>query len=360
MAAGGEAGEQLDWVETTGRSIEEAKRAALEQLGVEEKDAEFEVLAEPRLGLFGRLKEEARVRARLLPHYPRSKGDRRDRKRGRSSAVLTGNVRPAKEPPAQEAAQLPTQGAPDAQAGRPTTTRKRRRGRKARSNAPEASSPTTSPMSATSTGQASLGQMSEEELGEQVKLAENFLVGLLERLGARASVDARSREDGFIEVNLNGEDLGFLIGPRGVTLLALQELTRTVVQRRAPTQESKVLVDINGYRRRRHEALARFAKQIAREVAATQVKRALEPMPPSDRKVVHDAVHDVPGVTTLSEGEEPNRRVVLVPVPQEAPVEGEGTMPGATAKSQDALTNTKHTEAGEDAAEDSSGQRVPS
>jgi spoIIIJ-associated protein len=75
----------MEWVETTGRTVEEAKKSALEQLGVEEADTDFEVISEPKVGLFGRLKEEARVRARVRPRYPRSKGERRERRRGRGA-----------------------------------------------------------------------------------------------------------------------------------------------------------------------------------------------------------------------------------------------------------------------------------
>ena len=75
----------MEWVETTGRTVAEAKKSALEQLGVAESDAEFQVVSEPKIGLFGRLKEEARVRARVQPRYPRSKGERRDRRRNRGT-----------------------------------------------------------------------------------------------------------------------------------------------------------------------------------------------------------------------------------------------------------------------------------
>ena len=131
-------------------------------------------------------------------------------------------------------------------------------------------------------------------------------------------MNSTSETEGFVELNVSGDGLGILIGPKGATLLALQELTRTVVQRRFPSAETRVVVDINGYRKRRHEALARFAEQVAREVVATNTRRALEPMPPADRKVVHDALNSVPGVMTVSEGEEPNRRVVLVPAQDNA------------------------------------------
>src|SRR5438270_6488183 len=74
-------GADMEWVETTGRTLEEAKDAALDQLGVDEQDAEFEVLEEPKSGLFGRLRQEARVRARVRPTRPRPKVERRDRRR---------------------------------------------------------------------------------------------------------------------------------------------------------------------------------------------------------------------------------------------------------------------------------------
>jgi spoIIIJ-associated protein len=121
-----------------------------------------------------------------------------------------------------------------------------------------------------------------------------------------------------VELLITGENLGTLIGPKGATLLALQELTRTVMQRQVASSECRVVLDINGYRRRRQDALARFARQVALEVQASNNKRALEPMPPPDRKVVHDAVNDIAGVTTISEGEEPYRRVLLIPVPSDA------------------------------------------
>ncbi|MGD0045142.1 MAG: R3H domain-containing nucleic acid-binding protein, partial [Isosphaeraceae bacterium] len=148
-------------------------------------------------------------------------------------------------------------------------------------------------------------------------LAEGFLQGLLSELGAHATITSNELSDEVVELRIEGEGLGTLIGPKGATLLALQELTRTVLQRQASPKDWRLVIDINGYRRRRQEALARFAQQVAAEVKATNVKRALEPMPPSDRKVVHDAVNAVQGVGTISEGEEPYRRVVLVPTSAE-------------------------------------------
>src|SRR6516165_502689 len=81
----------MEWVETTGRTVDEAKDAALDQLGVDERDAEFEIVEEPRTGLFGRMRGEARVRARVRPKAPRPKVDRRDRRRRRSGGQSRPN-----------------------------------------------------------------------------------------------------------------------------------------------------------------------------------------------------------------------------------------------------------------------------
>jgi spoIIIJ-associated protein len=137
-------------------------------------------------------------------------------------------------------------------------------------------------------------------------------------MGAQATITSEELAEGVVELLITGENLGTLIGPKGATLLALQELTRTAMQRQVSSSECRLVLDINGYRRHRQDALARFARQVALEVQTSNTKRALEPMPPPDRKVVHDAVNDIPGVTTISEGEEPYRRVLLIPVSPDA------------------------------------------
>ena len=156
--------------------------------------------------------------------------------------------------------------------------------------------------------------MKTASVEEQVALAEQFVRGLLAEMGAQATITSEELADGVVELLITGENLGTLIGPKGATLLALQDLTRTAMQRQVSSSECRVVLDVNGYRRRRQDALARFARQVALEVRASNTKRALEPMPPPDRKVVHDAVNDIPGVTTISEGEEPYRRVLVIPV----------------------------------------------
>ena len=95
---------------------------------------------------------------------------------------------------------------------------------------------------------------------------------------------------------VDGEGLGLLVGPRGTTLQAVEELVRAVVQHGLSGRSARLRVDVGGYRERRREALAAFARQVADEVRGQRIERALEPMNPPDRKVVHDTVAEIDGV----------------------------------------------------------------
>ena len=150
-------------------------------------------------------------------------------------------------------------------------------------------------------------------LAEEAEAAKEFLVGLLDALDADATVSSRIIEDETIEVAVTGGDLGLLIGPKGQTLAAVQELTRTVVQRRLGGRRGRLLVDVAEYRRKRRAALERFTTEVAAQVLASGAPTLLEPMTPPDRKVVHDTVNAIDGVSTSSEGEEPHRRVAITP-----------------------------------------------
>jgi spoIIIJ-associated protein len=153
-------------------------------------------------------------------------------------------------------------------------------------------------------------------LAEQGSIAKEFLVGLLASMNISADVSVKELDEETVELSVNADpptELGVLVGPRGTTLQALQEVTRTVVQSKSPSRTDRILVDVAQYRERRVAALGRFALQVAQEVSDTGEERALEPMSAADRKAVHDALTDNPSVSTRSEGEEPRRFVVVVP-----------------------------------------------
>jgi spoIIIJ-associated protein len=283
----------MEWVETTGRTTEEAKDHALDQLGVDESDAEFEILEEPRPGLFGRIRGEARVRARVRPTAPRPKVERRDRRdrRGRDKprSAESGTPRSNGEDRPDSAAAADDAPAP---------------GRE------PAASPTPSLTPPQEETTMSNGEHSPEEVAED---ATAFVAGLLDAFGLDGTVAAIQPADGEIEIAVEGEGLGLLVGPKGQTLLAIQDLTRLVAQRHVGPGSPRLGVDVGGYRQRRVEALRRFSLQVAEQVVETGLPKSLEPMAAADRKVVHDALTEVVGVSTLSEGEEPYRRVVIVP-----------------------------------------------
>jgi spoIIIJ-associated protein len=319
----------MEWIVTTGKTVEEAKDAALDELGVDEQDAEFEILEEPRQGLFGRPRGEARVRARVRPSVPRPKTDRRDRRRkssdtanARSSsststeaAAPAGEVAPVKKPArsARSAAKT-TPAAATAEVAPIGDTPKRKR-RTTKAAAPETA--TANAEQDDDAGAPADGgtEMGEQELGlaQQAEIAETFVRGLLESFALPAQTSTVMIDEETFEVQVAGDELGLLIGPKGQTLQAVQELTRTAVQRRASNRTGRILVDVAGYRVRRREALERFTQQVADDVRATGVQRVLEPMSPADRKIVHDTANQLGGVRTISEGEEPHRRVVIIP-----------------------------------------------
>jgi spoIIIJ-associated protein len=155
--------------------------------------------------------------------------------------------------------------------------------------------------------------LSGAELEEQAELAEEFLEGLLERMGLEAEIDHHVVE-GAMYVDIveagDSEGMGLLIGKHGATLDALQELVRSAVQRRTASR-CRVLVDVEDYGKRRRSQLADRARQMARRVRRTGKQETLEPMNPFERKVVHDAAAEVGGVESASEGQEPERRVVI-------------------------------------------------
>ena len=150
-------------------------------------------------------------------------------------------------------------------------------------------------------------------LEEQGEVGRAFVADLLSEFGMEGSVECRLLDEETVEIAATGEDLGILVGPRGSTLTALQDLTRAVVQRQCPSRTDRILVDVAGYRERRSAALKRFSVQIAEEVLASGQEKALEAMSPADRKAVHDAINEMPGVVTRSEGEDPNRYIVIAP-----------------------------------------------
>lgn len=158
--------------------------------------------------------------------------------------------------------------------------------------------------------------MSDATMEEQQTMVGEFLEGLARSFGVEASASVVTADDDSFEINLDGpaDQLGLLIGPRGQHLVSLHEVTKTMLQRRLPgATRARIRVDVGGYRATRRAALETFVQELIVQVRDSGEERGLEPMNSSDRKVVHDTVNDADGVKTVSIGEEPRRRVVIVP-----------------------------------------------
>jgi spoIIIJ-associated protein len=350
----------MEWVETTGQSVEQALDAALDELGVDEDDVEYEVLAQAKSGLFGRIGgNPARIRARVKPVSREKPGERqrrnrrtntKERSRGgskgsgggnggsrkpRDTARTGGNGSGADRPETPDTAGTRTAGG-DADGGGASSSgqRKRRRGGRGRgsgaggagatsTNGSERDAAKTSPgrsgTSPTKTPSRTAGEETAMEtiegdvsIEEQAEIAETFTRGLVEAFDLGASVEITIDEDTIL-ISVDGAEVGLLVGPKGATLTAIEELVRTVVQRQTDGHGARINVDVGGYRAKRREALEAFTHSLAEKVIETGRPQALEPMSAMDRKTVHDAASEIDGVLTVSEGEDPRRRVVLRP-----------------------------------------------
>ena len=283
----------MEWVTITAATVEDAKTLALDQLGVAPEDAEIEILEEPKPGLFGRLRGEAKVRARVRPTSVRESsrrergGERGERRGGRARSRSRGGEgadrggdrrreRSDSRGPARERSN--DRDRSEREDGDDDVRR--------RADAPKV--PVTTVRDAATT----------------------FLDGLFSAAGLSATVESTIEGDD-IEIAVNGDNLTMFVGARGATLTNLQDVTRVVSQRKLGDHDTRLRVDVGGYRQRRKDALGRFATKVANDVIESGTPRILEPMNSADRKIVHDTLANMEGIVTHSEGDDPFRRVVV-------------------------------------------------
>ena len=304
----------MEWIETTGSTVDEAKDRALDRLGIAEDDMQFEIIEEGSNSLFRLKRKEARLRARVKPVNTKPKFDRRQRNkkqvRGGKNTNGSGNSKndnsrktAKKDNPRESNKKTFNNNKTDKDAA--NTRKKRDTNIK---STKKGSSKTDS--EARNSGEEAV-KKNKMNLEEQAEITEDFVSGLLERMGLQARV-VSSIEDNRAVVQAQGLNLGLAIGPRGETVRAITQLSHTMIQRLSDGEaEGKLTVDIGGYRERRRTFLAEFAVNQANEVLEDGNPIALDPMNASDRKVVHDAVSDVEGVATRSEGSDYDRHVVI-------------------------------------------------
>ncbi|MDG1264872.1 MAG: RNA-binding cell elongation regulator Jag/EloR [Ilumatobacter sp.] len=303
----------MEWVETTAKTVEAAKDAALDRLGVAADEAEFEVLEEPRPGLFGRTRGEARVRARVQPTQVRPKHERRRRGAKDKDKAKSGNQKRTVASTPGSSSDSRGDAAGDngsvAASSRGSTPVSKGNGRSPSTKRDQTRTSNKNQEKTMSNNEREPSPVAPQEVGDA---AVAFMDGLAKAFGE--SVSSELLVDGIeLDVSVNGEGLGLLVGPGGRTLNAIQDLARVSAQRRLGDHDTRLRIDVAGYRLRRNEALAKFAADVAGSVRESGSARALEPMTSADRKVIHDALNEEDGVSSRSEGDDPNRRIVVVP-----------------------------------------------
>ena len=280
----------MEWVEAVGKTVDEAVGEAMAALGETSKDAvSIEVLDEGKKGVLGIGGREARVKVTLKP---KKKRRRRSKGRDRKSGGKPANGRPSNGKSRKGKGGKPAGGG-------------QQRKNEARDQKPG--------------GQQQKKKVvvdkkpeDKPDIEEQAQVAREFAEGLLGAFGLEGDVETRVEED-ILYIDINGEQTEALVGRKGAVVQAVHELTRTVIQRNtfgAP----RMRLDIAGYAARRREALKIYAGRLAETVIEDNREAMLEPMNAADRKVVHDAIAEIDGVRSFSEGEEPNRSVVVAPV----------------------------------------------
>ena len=276
----------IKFIDMTGKTEDEAIRRALEQLGMERDDVSVEILERAKSGFLGIGGSPATVRVSYDDGQPEPKPE---------------PVKPEPKSAAPKAEKKPVYCAEVLQKevrAREKQEREAKRGE--RRAEPKAEKAPREP--------AVLGEEIRDEKSEQIR---TFLSGLLEHMDAKADVKVYEVEKNRYKVILEGEKLGALIGRRGETLDAIQQLTNYSINRGGESKRARVQIDAENYREKREESLERLAQKVAGKVVKYRRNVTLEPMNAYERHVIHTALQDTQYITTFSIGTEPNRRVVV-------------------------------------------------
>jgi spoIIIJ-associated protein len=305
----------VEWVEVRGRTVTVAVEGALAELGIESaEDAEVEIIQEPEKGFLGIGRADAIVRVKAKP---------KKRKRRRKARSRDGGKGSPDRGRSQQQRRNGGQGGRDSrqssggQRSRKQGSGKQGQGKQQRNeDSPKPDGRPRRPHRQEETMDRN-GASSEENgrtepevtMEDRVEVVQAFLEGLIGAFGLEGEVKTYG-EDEVVFATVDGPQTEALIGERGAIMQSVHEITRTVAQRKI-REGTRLRLDVAGYAERRREALQIYAKRLAEQVLEDGGEAMLEPMNPSDRKVIHDAIGDIDGVSSYSEGEDPRRSVVI-------------------------------------------------
>ena len=291
----------IKWIETTGRSEEDAIAAALFQLGLDRDDVSVEVIERAKSGFLGFGGNPAKVRVSYeVPDENEKPAPSAAPEKEPEPAVSAPKAEPVPEKKAEPAPKVEKQEAPAAKEDK----NRLQPGDEVLIGREETNAP-----------KGMDGQPLELAPADDPKAARirEFLAGLMEHLQVEAVPDIYVSENGY-KVILQGRGLGAIIGRRGETLDAIQQLTNYAVNH-GQSKRVRIHIDAEGYRAKREESLQRLAVKVAGKVVKYRKNMTLEPMNAYERHVIHAALQDYPNVTTYSTGVEPNRRTVVAYAP---------------------------------------------
>ena len=285
---------------TTGKTIDLAIEAALNQLGLDRDSVSVEVLAQAKSGFLGLGAQPAKVQVTYevpdpAPEAPKVALSSASRSKPKAKPVVEKKEAPKPEAP---------KAAPKAEPKKETPKAERKP--EPKKEAPKAERKPEPKKEAPKVEKT----FAPAEAGSVEEKIEVFLKGLLEQMGSDAVPHAAKTDSNNYKVELTGSDLGYLIGRRGDTLDALQHLANYSVGRNVEGH-IRITVDAEDYREKREDSLRRYARKKAQQVLKARRRTTLEPMNAYERHVIHAALQDMENITTHSTGTEPNRRVVI-------------------------------------------------
>ena len=307
-------------IEASGKTVKDAIRNGLAELGCDSDDVDIQVIEMGSPGLFGMFGKPAKVRLTVktgdpaleieMPVLSLDAGNARKQKQEKKKAEKPA---PKAEKPVEKAAPAEEAASDEEEPQKKGRNRRRRRGGKAAEAAESvenaASEATVAAAPAPIIEHEPFVPTPVEEQSEEAKRASAFVSGLTERMGIPVEIALQETEE-QLRMQMTGEGMSLLIGRRGETLDALQYLTSLNVNR-GREEYLRVSIDTENYRAKREEALRKLAVRMAGRAKKSGRRVALEPMNPYERRILHSALQDDPDVTTHSEGEEPYRRVII-------------------------------------------------
>ena len=273
----------------TGKTIDLAIEAALTQLGMDRDSVSVQVLSQAKSGFLGIGAQPAKVQITYEAPDPAPRAALSSASRSKPKAVPVKKQEAPKEEP------KPVAPKAEAKPAQPKAERKA----EPKVETPKAPKAPKEPK-----------VFAPAEPGSVEEKIETFLKGLLEHMGSKAVPHAVKGEGSTYNVELTGEDLGYLIGRRGDTLDALQHLANYTINR-GVDGHIRINVDAEDYREKREESLRRYARKKALQVLKARRRTTLEPMNAYERHVIHAALQEMDNITTHSTGTEPNRRIVI-------------------------------------------------